>query len=442
MSSTRQGDFSRDSFNRLKHFSRVLMQQGRVQLDADSNEQVSILLHYLQTLAKDLIGEHGGTDDGFKIEGLPSNNFGIQSGHYYVGGILCELDNSPIRITGLPSGESDNKWIKVLRLIADNLEFKKDQFIEIYSLAPGAPNPTLSKITDVVPATMRLNLVQEIGSFKMEMAPMARRVTTYMTQADYPVLMDDEQKLQNTNCYLVYIDVWERHITPIEDDNIREVALGVADTATRAKVVWQVKVHSKLPNDGDIQQGILLKEVNDNWAAWVDLWQPPNRGQLKVKGKEQPADDTNPCITSPDARYRGAENQLYRVEIHNGNWLDGSQKPTFKWSRENGSVVFPIRTLTGDKVVLEHLGRDERFGLKEQDWVEIVDDDTVLHGKPGIMAQVDSIYREEVSVTLLFDGVKAPSYTEDIAIEKHALLRRWDHKAGNPKKGGLNLEGV
>ena len=36
------------------------MQQGRVQLDADWNEQADILLHYLRTLAADLIGPFGG----------------------------------------------------------------------------------------------------------------------------------------------------------------------------------------------------------------------------------------------------------------------------------------------------------------------------------------------------------------------------------------------
>ena len=42
-----ENDITRATFHRVKHFSRVLMQQGRVQLDADWNEQVSILLHYL-----------------------------------------------------------------------------------------------------------------------------------------------------------------------------------------------------------------------------------------------------------------------------------------------------------------------------------------------------------------------------------------------------------
>ncbi len=46
-----KGDFSRLTFDPRKNFSSVLMQQGRVQLDADWNEQGAILLHYVRTLA-------------------------------------------------------------------------------------------------------------------------------------------------------------------------------------------------------------------------------------------------------------------------------------------------------------------------------------------------------------------------------------------------------
>src|SRR5829696_1110831 len=63
-----RGDFSRDSFDPIKRFSRVLMQQGRVQLDSDWNEQSDILLHYLRSLARDLIGPHGGSSEaGFAL---------------------------------------------------------------------------------------------------------------------------------------------------------------------------------------------------------------------------------------------------------------------------------------------------------------------------------------------------------------------------------------
>ena len=43
-----KGDFSRRTFDPQKHFSRVLMQQGRVQLDADWNEQAAIQLHHTE----------------------------------------------------------------------------------------------------------------------------------------------------------------------------------------------------------------------------------------------------------------------------------------------------------------------------------------------------------------------------------------------------------
>ncbi|MEO8973927.1 MAG: DUF6519 domain-containing protein, partial [Ktedonobacteraceae bacterium] len=62
-------DITRDTYKKHKNFSRVLMQQGRVQLDADWNEQTDILLHYLRRITTDIIGPHAGPSDdlGFGI---------------------------------------------------------------------------------------------------------------------------------------------------------------------------------------------------------------------------------------------------------------------------------------------------------------------------------------------------------------------------------------
>jgi hypothetical protein len=57
-----RGDFTRNTYDRSKHFTRVFMQQGRVLVDADWNEQTSIVLRFLQTLAADLIGPYGGPE--------------------------------------------------------------------------------------------------------------------------------------------------------------------------------------------------------------------------------------------------------------------------------------------------------------------------------------------------------------------------------------------
>ena len=43
-----KADLTRDTFHPLKHYLRVLTQQGRVQLDADSNEQTAITLRYMR----------------------------------------------------------------------------------------------------------------------------------------------------------------------------------------------------------------------------------------------------------------------------------------------------------------------------------------------------------------------------------------------------------
>ena len=368
-----KGDFTRNTFKPLKHFTRVLMQQGRVQLDADWNEQTAILLHYLRTLAADLIGPHGGPDEGFKIairkdeKGDPvKNDFLIQAGHYYVGGMLCEHEKATFY-----TGQQDDY-----------------------------PLPDEEKIDSIVKRTV------------------------------------DPKRL-----YLVYLDVWERHITyledgRVEDPNIREVALGGPDTATRARLVRQVKVHI-LPQD--------LKSVTTEVAEdWIEKnLMVLSKAHLRARARIEQA-STDPCTISPDARYRGAENQLYRVEVRRGGFAwdkdkkDVSQKQsaTFKWSRENGSVVFPISDLDGGVVTLKHLGRDSRFGLTVGDWVEIVDDDYVLQNLAAPLLKVKAIDPLKLQVTL--DGTPKPDkVAQDSA--KHPLLRRWDHKGGDSRRGGLTI---
>lgn len=89
------GDYSRKIFRPKKHYSGVLMQQGRVQLDADFNEQLDIASHRTQIEAIDVIGQSGvpKKNDGFKV-GVSANkhNLTIAKGRIYVEGLLCELE--------------------------------------------------------------------------------------------------------------------------------------------------------------------------------------------------------------------------------------------------------------------------------------------------------------------------------------------------------------
>ncbi|HLY02195.1 MAG TPA: DUF6519 domain-containing protein [Candidatus Cybelea sp.] len=86
-----KGDFTRVTFDPGREFYRVLMQQGRLQLDADWNEQIAILLHRFETLAADVFGAHGGpaTECGFAVF-QDNKGIWISRGRYYVEGLQCE----------------------------------------------------------------------------------------------------------------------------------------------------------------------------------------------------------------------------------------------------------------------------------------------------------------------------------------------------------------
>ena len=62
--------------------------------------------------------------------------------------------------------------------------------------------------------------------------------------------------------YLVYLDVWERHLTSLDDEDIRESALGGPDTATRTKIVWQAKLQVLDGNAADIEKDLKAKDTN------------------------------------------------------------------------------------------------------------------------------------------------------------------------------------
>jgi hypothetical protein len=440
-------DLTRDTFHSSKHFVRVLMQQGRVQLDADWNEQAAILLRYLQTLAADLIGPAGGPADspgiknfGFEISPLASNpqaDFRIGFGRYYVDGLMCEAGYEPLAIFPTPTVN-----VYQVRNWSADFELPKVPDYEVFDDTPGSgQSPVLVQISPQDKTQNQITILASGGaSFQAFQNPKLRRLITYLHQPDYvfsstagaisppPLPPASSQTVQ------IYLDVWERAITYAEDDSIREVALGGPDTAARSKLVWQVKWTQ--PAATIDEEAACLTPVQ-----LATQFQPVNRGWLQAMAKQSSL-ETNPCIINPNSQYTGPENQLYRVEINRGGvaW-DGSDAgkttaATFKVSRENGSVFYPIVSGGGtNSLVLESLGRDDRFGLVEGDLVEVQDDRSVLLNNAGNLLPVQSVDRGSMTVTL--GGTPDPVLGDDPSL--HPLLRRWDQKAGDPAEGGLTL---
>jgi hypothetical protein len=334
-----KGDFSRWSFNRPKHYHGVLKQQGRVDLDADWNEQGAITSHRIEAEAIDVIGPSGAPagDAGFLL--TPVNNgtsLTIAKGRAYVDGILCENEQD-LPINAQPD-------------------------------LPGFQLPTAS------------------------------------------------------GTYLAYLEVWLRHVTALDDQAIAEEALGGPDTCTRARTLWQVKL---LPAS-QLGSKITCSTPVPAWAA--------STGSLKAQAQPNPS-NTDPCIIPATAGYQSLENQLYRVEIHDPGDIS-SGTVTFKWSRDNGSVVTSWTAQSGNNLTVTSVGPDSVLGLAAGQWVEATDDTHELNFQPGTLAQITNV--EGLSLTINQPAVP-------IAISSFPLnpkIRRWDSPGLVPasRNNWINLE--
>ena len=365
-----KADITRDTFNRLKYFSRVLLQQGRVQLDADWNEQVSILLDYLHRLTIDLIGLGAG----------PEKNCGF------------ELIDAEGDINAREELSEDEKKSLIEQL-------KNERAL----IAPGRYYVE--------------GLLAESESF-----------VAFFKQPGWAVPKEDQDDIENgtINKALVYLDVWEQHVTPIEDDDIREKALGGPDTATRAKITWVVRARRLM--DAEVapanEDPVNVVELEKSFLkGWVSS-QKSNRGLLKAQVAQHEVSE-DPCETAPESVYRGVENQLYRVEIHReGLAANGANRPaTFKWSRDNGSVAAAWLDTDGNVLRVTPL-RDLARGFSEKQWVELSDGRRELEGRRGTLVQLKDV--EAGSLTI--DPQTASGSVDRSQFKDSPKVRRWDQQ--------------
>ena len=365
-----KGDFSRDSFDRRNHYSGVLMQQGRVQTDADCNEQGAILREAIRDIARDVFGAHGGPSSGC--------GFDVLTAH---------------RLARLTADARAARW--------------------------SALDPDSSR---------RAVLVAGVAAGDAVIAAGRYYVDGVLAENAYARLLTEQQGFRDgpppgafDRPWMAYLDVWERHVSALETPDLRDVALGGADTSTRSQVVWCVRILHGEPS---------------NAAFTVEaLSALPSLGAGRLRARTR-ADGAPTAARA----YRGSENRLYRVEIHRGGRA-GTGGATFKWSRANGTAAFPVRAAVGGTIrVGEPLcGRCE--GLAVGDWVEFVDDIIVMRDESGTLARVVGVGPETDAVALQLRGeVGLEDLVGRVDASRHPLLRRWDHPGRMEDGGALRID--
>lgn len=123
--------------------------------------------------------------------------------------------------------------------------------------------------------------------------------------------------------HVLYADVWERTVTQLMDERLRDIGLHGADTCTRKQVMAQIKW---------CPEGIDPESAPEN----------PRKGNARVSvtllKKSTEPDPCDPCAKQLDVK-SGVGNYLFRVEVHDVKGpANNPDEITLKWSTENGAI--------------------------------------------------------------------------------------------------------
>jgi hypothetical protein len=366
-----RGDFSRIRFERAKQYTAVLEQQGRVALDADANEQCAIEAYLRETETVDVVGRYGAPvhDAGFAIT-VQNNAIIVGAGRYYVDGLLCE-------------------------------------------------NPAAT--------------AYEQQPFLLDAATSTALIEQLIAAGSAATIR-------------VFLQAWQRLVTALDDPCLREPALGQADTTARLQTVYRVVAALVAPPTAATSGGLAgastaaaagstavpqaISSLTPCCQAMYAVAPVAHTGSMSAQTSG--GTDTCGCQPIPAAGYRGLENQLYRVEIHQGG---DASTATFKWSRENGSVVVAITDISGADVTVASLGPDANLGFQSGQWVEI-SDDTYLFGdpsnQPGKLYQIKQVYPASLTVTMTTKVLP-------VDLSRNPRLRRWDQANPTATSSGVPL---
>ncbi len=180
---------------------------------------------------------------------------------------------------------------------------------------------------------------------------------------DHQLRYPEAPALPTASAYRLYLDVWERAVSWLEDENLRDPGLHGADTTTRTQTMAQVKWC-----DTDTQP--LCPQVN-----------PPigdAQLQLILRSLSSEIDQCDPCSEELDLN-DPVGNYLFRVELHDVHYNDPlppqqrdkdhpvlANEVTLKWSSENGAEAYKVTDLPADFISSQYVyeffnDTDEKF---------------------------------------------------------------------------------
>ena len=305
---------------------------------------------------------------------------------------------------------------------------------------------------------------------------------TSTTQPDLPDAPTVAAQLDGSTLGLVYLEVFKRHLTFHDRDDMRDPALNGVDTTTRLQTVWQVKVlpltsvtltaaalatlknlatqiaaldtqiaaetdpttraslihqRTALQHQLDVTAAQLGVSCDGSYTEWDALIAPPT-GALEVTTIPGGTAD-EPCDVPPDGGYLRGENQFYIAQVFSVPANSRRNGATFVWSRDDGSIVSRIEavgnatsgTATGTVFDVNSVQRDEYLGIFTDDWVEYTDDAYELNGLPGVLAKVNNADANLNRITL--------DRSVTVNLDRNPKLRKWNQADPSATTGSVAM---
>jgi Family of unknown function (DUF6519) len=320
-------DIARVSFDPTRQYRSVVLQQGRVTLEADGNEARRIASEALRLETIDLVGPAGTPDDGYKVGLDASGNAAVLPGTMYLGGWRLVLDE-PVELDNQP----------------DWLDMPKQSF--------GGPT-------------------------------------------------------------LVALLATEQSVCAIEDQPLREVALGGPDSAARTRLM---QPFLRLPLDGRTCE-IAAKQV-DALLAEDGVTLDPKTFQLLSSARLQvgfvpPAGPPDPCDPPAQGGYLGADNQMIRVTVVSFN--PQNRTGMLLWGWNNASFLYRGAPSGPQALALTPIPVDAEHSPQQNQAIEVLltqadlgdgNDIAALSGQVAVLTQA---YDPDTDLMTLPTGFTLPN---------------------------------
>jgi hypothetical protein len=357
-------DKARVSYDPKQQYRSVVMQQGRVTLEADWNESGQITNEEIRREALDVVGPCGTPDNGYQVATGSNYDLSIGEGTMYVGGMRACLPNTI-------SYSSQPDWLNYDSL-SDPLDHSDDA---LYWVQPGAPAP------------VQLSGGQQgTGTSKAGSAP--------------------------TNEF-VYLYLREQEVSAVEDPNLAEIALGGPDTAARTRLVQHiVRVGSTGP---DCASGMSAAE-----AQWASQGVTLDGTSMRLQSEDNllvsfsDLGQSTPCQPQAQGGYLDPDNQLIRVQISGIDPLTGN--PSFVWGFDNASFLYRISVTNATTMTLQSIPADTNHQPASGQAVEILRSAAELDNPgayvaalSGFVVTLDKNYDQSSQSIQLPSGASFPS---------------------------------